>query len=415
MFLLWNFALAPLTPLLAIYTLHRRFIKGKSAASFAGQWGQISPQMREFGQCNGPRIWIHAVSVAQTMAAKPIIAALKSQNPNCKIALSSTTDTGHEIAQNLQKSGAVDLAFYFPLDLPPVLNRVLDALRPDKIGFVETELWPNLLHLARQRQIATFLLNGRISDNMAKKARKLGPIWRWMRGNVSLFLMRGTRDAKRAWSLGVRQDKIIECGDVKLEAPPISGRELRQKWRQKLGISDDETVLICGSTHAGEETLWLDFARQNPDLRLAIAPRHPERFAEVAAQIGDKICRRSTEKTWKNGEIFLLDSVGELGEFYALGDVAFVGGSLIERGGHNVLEPILVGVPTLFGPHIANFRAAVELVKRENLGQEIEKITRETLEKWLLLDKDEFAACVEKSLAPHRGAAAKMAAYLLAE
>ena len=416
MFPLFNFLIAPFVPALWTYTLHRRFVRGKSAASYAGQWGKVSPQMREFGRYDGSKIWLHAVSVGETMAARPLARALKAQMPNAKIALSSTTDTGHDIALLSVQAGEADLAFYFPLDLPPVLTRVLNALNPDAIGFVETELWPNLLHLARRRGIATFQLNGRVSDNLLKSAPRLGPLWKWMSGNVSQFQMRGESDAKRLQSLGVDAGKIVVVGDVKLEAPPVATAPLRAMWRQRLGLNENEKVLVCGSTHAGEEAFFLQLAREHPALRLALAPRHPERFDEVAALIeaaNSEVVRRSSGQVWKQGTIFLLDSVGELSDFYAAGDWGFVGGSLVQRGGHNLLEPVLRACPVIFGPWVANFEAQRELVLAHQLGwQTIDpRLWNQEIGNWLSIKTEhaEFAARVERVFAPHRGAAARAA------
>ena len=427
MFPLFNALLAPLVPGLWLYTLHRRHIKGKSAASYAGQWGQISPQMREFGRHDGPKIWLHAVSVGETVAARPIACALKAAMPNAKIVLSSTTDTGHEVALSVVKAGEADLAFYFPLDVPFVITRVTNALRPDAIGFVETELWPNLLHLARRRGIATFQLNGRVSDNLLRSAPRLGPLWKWMSGNVTQFQMRGEADAARLRQLGVPDDKIVVVGDVKLEAPPIASDELRRKWRAELGLGAGEKVLICGSTHGtlqnfkGEEEFFLSVTPPTDNRRLALAPRHPERFNEVAALIeakGFEVVRRASGQKWRAGAVFLLDTVGELADFYALGDWAFVGGSLVPRGGHNLLEPVLRGCPVCFGPWVDNFPAQRDLIKANNLGLQTSdiRIWDADISYWLdePLDRPEFEARVEAALSSHRGAAAR-AAELVAQ
>ena len=420
MFPLFNIFIAPLVPALWLYTLHRRFVRGKSAASFGGQWGKLTPEIREFGRLSGPKIWLHAVSVGETMAARPLARAIKAQMPNAKIAFSSTTDTGHEIALSAVKAGEAELAFYFPLDLPFVVRRVLNALNPDAIGFVETELWPNLLHLARRRGIETLQLNGRVSDNLLKSAPRLGPLWKWMSGNVSQFQMRGDFDAARLRSLGVDANKIVVVGDVKLEAPPLSSDELWRQWRAELGLRDDEKLFIAGSTHAGEEAMIVDSTRSIEGLRVAIAPRHVERAGDVAALIearGLRVARRSRGEKWSDGNaIYLLDTVGELADFYAAGDLAFVGGSLIERGGHNVLEPITRGVPVLFGPHMMNFRAAAQLVCNNDLGQQIENIESLTtgIRRWLdaATARDEFAARVEAALRLHRGAATRAAQFI---
>ena len=423
MFPLFNILLAPFVPGLWIYTLHRRFVRGKSAQSYAGQWGRVTPEMRAFGRNSGPKIWLHAVSVGETMAARPLARALKTRMPDAKIVLSSTTDTGHEIALSAVQAGEAELAIYFPLDLPFVLRRVLNALNPDAIGFVETELWPNLLEIARRRGIETFQLNGRVSDNLLKSAPRLGPLWKWMSGNVSQFQMRGELDAARLQSLGVAASKVVVVGDVKLEAPPISSDELRRKWRAELGLSEDDKLLICGSTHGGEEAMIIKALQNGAGAwKLAIAPRHIERTDEVAGLIearGFRVAHRSRDETF--GEIntvFLLDSVGELADFYAACDFAFVGGSLIPRGGHNVLEPVLRGAPVLFGPHMMNFRAAAQLVCENELGAQIENASEleSEIARWLdaATPRAEFAARVETALHSHRGAAAR-AAQLVAQ
>ena len=420
MFPLFNALLAPLLPGLWAYTAYRRWVKGKSAASFAAQWGKITPAMRAFGRASGPKIWIHAVSVGETMAAKPILRALRDEIPGVRLALSNTTDAGRELGRALETSGEVDLAFGFPLDVPFVLTPVLNTLRPDAIGFVETELWPNLLHMARRgRSIPTFLLNGRVSDNLLRTAPRLGPLWRWMSGNVSQFLMRGEADAARLRTLGVTGESIVVVGDVKLEAPPVASEALRTLWRERLGLTS-EPLIVAGSTHDGEEQMLLrafaSLQEKNPELRLALAPRHLDRAAAVATLIegaGWRVARRSQDEKLGATGVYLLDSVGELADFYAAADLAFVGGTLIERGGHNLLEPVLRGAPVLFGPSVANFRAAAELTLAHDLGaQTSPDELAATLGAWLARPNDGFAARVEEVLAPHRGAARRMAGVM---
>lgn len=350
------------------------------------------------------------------MAAKPILAALRAEMPDAKIALSSTTDAGRELAQKLLQNKEIDLCFGFPLDLPVAIVPVLNAIRPGAIGFVETELWPNLLHIAHKRQIATFLLNGRVSDNLLKTAPKLGPLWKWMSGNVTQFLMRGDDDAERLRSLGVAQEKIMVAGDVKLEAPLIDASLSRKQWRERLGLTNEQLV-VAGSTHDGEEVMLLSaFAtlrEKMPSLRLALAPRHLDRAGEVARHIEAahfRVARRSENAQPAEDAVYLLDSVGELADFYAAGDVALVGGTLIQRGGHNLLEPVVRGVPVVFGPSVDNFRPAAELILKHNLGEKTdESHLAETLKRWLERKDDDFAARVEGVLSPHRGAAQRMA------
>ncbi|BCM94035.1 3-deoxy-D-manno-octulosonic acid transferase [Abditibacteriota bacterium] len=416
MFPLFNALLAPFYPALGLYTLYRRFVQKKSAASLQGQWGHISPEMRAFGREQGPRIWIHAVSVGETMAAKPILAALRAEMPEAKIALSNTTDAGRELAQKLLQSGEIDLSFGFPLDLPVAIIPVLNAIRPDALGFVETELWPNLLHVAHKRNIATFLLNGRVSDNLLKTAPKLGPLWHWMKGNVSGFLMRGEDDAERLRSLGVPSEKIEVAGDVKLEAPLIDATQSRKQWRDRLELTSEQ-LIVAGSTHQGEEALILrafaSLREKSPSLRLALAPRHLDRIDEVITHIeaaNFRPGRRSQNERPDENAVYLLDTVGELADFYTAGDVAIVGGTLIPRGGHNLLEPVVRGVPVIFGPSVDNFRAAAELILKHGLGEQTDGDSlAATIERWIEQNSDDFPSRVEAVLAPHRGAAKRMA------
>ncbi len=423
MFPLFNALLAPFVPLLVLFTLIRRAQGKADDESLLAQWGIYSPLrrhvMRSLGEGAAPVVWIHAVSVGETMAAKPIIKALREQIPDVKIALSTSTRTGQDIAKQMWENREINLAFYFPLDLAPTQNRVLNALRPDAILFVETELWPNLLHLARKKSIPTFLVNGRVSDNLLQSAPKLGPLWRWMSGNLTGFLMRGESDAARLETLGVAREKIVVAGDVKLEMPPLQNEIVRRKWRDELGVGEAERVVVCGSTHEGEEAIWLEIARQKPKWRIAFAPRHPNRFDAVAALIeteGFETVRRSSGEKWRDGAIFLLDSVGELGDFYALGDAAFVGGSLIPRGGHNLLEPILRGAPVCFGPQVRNFLAQRDLILAHHLGAQVSDSGE--IAAWLEAPqptREEFARRVETALLPHRGAAALMARHISEE
>lgn len=415
-FTLFNLALTPLVPALGIYTLHRRHVKGKSALGFAGQWGTISPQMRAFGASKSPKFWIHAVSVGELMTARAFFGALKSEFPGCQIALSTTTDAGFDLAATFLQKGEVALVFGFPLDLPFVLNRVLDALKPDVLALVETELWPNTLHLARKRGIQTFLLNGRVSDNLLKTAPRLGWVWKWMQGNVSLFLMRGESDAARLKTLGANPNRVAVTGDVKLEAPAVEWLPLRESWRAKLGLQG-EKLLVAGSTHADEEAmilaLYAEIVRHHPTWRLAIAPRHLERCGEVAKLIenaGFFALRRTTNQKMANQTVFLLDSVGELADFYAAADLALVGGSWIERGGHNMIEPILRGCPVLWGPHVANFRAAAQFADENDLGACVEAsdLFAQT-QKWIQTPRGDFWPRAIAALKPHQGASRRAA------
>jgi 3-deoxy-D-manno-octulosonic-acid transferase len=445
-FWLFNILLLPLYPLLAVYTLWRRFVQKKSAASFAGQWGQVprgvvaalrppagSTPDRSTPEEHSPVIWLHAVSVGEQMAARPIARALKTEMPDCVIALSATTDTGFQTAQAALKASEADAVFYFPMDLPLSVLRALKAIRPDVFLAVETELWPNFLHLARRRGVLCLLVNGRVSDNLLQRAGKTKWLWRWMFSNLNALLMRSEFDAQRMQKIAREtqspgaENKIVALGDVKLDGASAleNSRALREKWRAELGFAEHAPVVIFGSTHPGEEEIALrvykNLRAEFPELKLLLAPRHIERTDEVQSLIEAQnfsFARRS-EIGGENNSIILLDTVGELSEIYAAGDVAFVGGSLIPRGGHNVLEPILRGVPVFFGPHMANFRAHAELVQANALGDGVqdESDLQEKMADWLR-DENRRRVLPERAtraLAPHQGAPARIAQTIAKE
>jgi 3-deoxy-D-manno-octulosonic-acid transferase len=429
----------PLLPALGAYSLWRRYRQGKSAASVAGLWGHISPEVEAAlasatsetasdtpdGQPStreAPRIWIHAVSVGETLAARPVARALRDAIPDCRIALSSTTDTGHETAQAALRAGEVDATFFFPLDVPLAVKRTLRTVRPHALLLLETELWPNLLHLARRQGARTFLVNGRVSDNLLQRAPKLARLWRWMMANLDGLLMRSQFDAQRMLKIGAPKSRVAVTGDVKLDTLPDVERneQARTEWRQTLHIAPDAALWVAGSTHPGEEEMifstYAALRREVPDLRLVLAPRHIERVDEIeqlARRHELTVARRTQIESTQPNDVILLDTVGELSALYAAGDVAFVGGSLIERGGHNVLEPVLRGVPVVFGPHVANFRGAAAFAQESGAGRmvnDVSELTNAVLN-WLQ-DADARRAATENArllLRAHCGAAQRVA------
>jgi len=426
----YNTLLLPLSPAAILYTLYRRHIQGRSAASLRGQQGYVPASVVHAlhpapGRQSGPCIWIHAVSVGETMAARPVARALREALPHCRIGFSVTTDTGYETAQGAVRAGDVDAVFYFPLDLPVRVRRALRAVKPDVFITMETELWPNFLSLARQRGVHTFLVNGRVSDNLLKTAPRLGWVWRWMMGNLDAALMRSDFDAERLQTLPGAPARIEVTGDVKLDSVPTgaASQAARETWREKLGIVANAPLWVAGSTHSGEEELILrgytKLRQEMPQLRLILAPRHIERVDEVMQVIHScqlPAVRRTQVETVTPSladAVIVLDTVGELAQIYAAADVAFVGGSLIERGGHNLLEPVLCGVPVAFGPYVMNFREASKLAESANVGrmvhneQELYTITKQ----WLRDDaaRRDVAERARTALIPHHGAAARVA------
>ena len=265
-FLLFNALLLPAYPALWFYTLWRRFVKGRSAASLRGQWGLVPDEVREALRGGQPIIWLHAVSVGENVAARPVLRALRAAMPQARLGVSVTTDTGFETAQGARKAGEADAVFYFPLDLPLHENRTLRAVQPQAFLTMETELWPNFLHLARRGGAKTFLVNGRVSDRMLKSVPRLKPLWRWIFSNLDGALMRSESDAARlrqlSQQIGIGPREIVVTGDVKLDsAPPDADGAARhaisEKWRGLFGIAMDAPLWVAGSTHPGEEAMIL--------------------------------------------------------------------------------------------------------------------------------------------------------------
>lgn len=438
-FFIFNVALLPFYPLLFVYTLWRRLVQKKSAGSFAGQWGCVPREVRDAlsGDTSTSCIWLHAVSVGETMAARPIARALKEVLPHCRIALSCTTDTGFETAQAARKTGEVDAVLYFPLDVAPVVWRALNAVSPEVFITVETELWPTFLHIAHNRGVLCFLANGRVSDNLYKNAARQKWLWRWIFSNLDGVLMRSEFDSQRihdvmqAVGAARAQTRVLTLGDVKLDgaSSPEELQTLREHWRQVLHIGENELLWVCGSTHpaikdgeSAEEEIILrvyrDLKERYP-LRLLLAPRHGERVNEVmdlCQRMQIPACRRTQIESSSGNQVIVLDTVGELANIYAAGDIAFVGGSLVKRGGHNVLEPVQHGVPVLFGPHMANFRAAAALVQQAALGGEVQgdQELRAQVDYWLShpQERSEIDNKAREVLEPHHGAALRIAQHV---
>jgi 3-deoxy-D-manno-octulosonic-acid transferase len=323
-----------------------------------------------------PLIWLHCVSVGETEAAKPLVKALTERFPLHRLAVSTTTVTGQQVARRAFKDNAT--IFYFPLDLNWIVRRVLRTLRPSAVLIVETELWPNLLRECHRRSIPVALLNGRISQNSFRRYLWIRSFMRRVLRNISVAIMQSQADAERIRDLGMPADRVLTHGNIKFDGaePSDADVSLTDNLRERFAFSPDQNIIVAASTHDPEETIVIEaFRRLMNDkvnsARLIIAPRHPERFEEVAKQLdasGLKWSRRSAPESAADGSanVILLDSIGELRAVYALADVAFVGGSIAPRGGHNVLEPASQGVCTVTGPHMNNFAAITSALLAEH-------------------------------------------------
>ena len=314
-------------------------------------------------------IWIHAVSVGEVLAVSRVVEELSTHLPSWRIVVSTTTDTGQKLARDRFGENNV---FYVPLDLPFVVRAYLKALRPKMLLLAESEFWPNLLRWARLSGAAVAVVNARVSDrSLPGYLRIRRPLARVLQ-NVQLFLAQSEEDARRLIQMGAPDARVHVSGNLKFEVRRLVNPAILAQLKVAIERERISPVLVAGSTLEGEEAMLLPMFRQAlvrySDALLILAPRHPERFEAVASLLAASGIGHQRRSRWDGeqpvaGRIFLLDSIGELASLYQLADLAFVGGSLVPRGGHNVLEAAQFGVPILVGPHTENFRDTVEIFR----------------------------------------------------
>jgi 3-deoxy-D-manno-octulosonic-acid transferase len=320
-------------------------------------------------------IWIHAVSVGEALTARALAADLKGRYPHLRLFLSTTTIAGQQVAK-ASLGRVVDAVFYFPFDWAFIVRRTLNLVKPRLFIMMETEIWPNLLRECRKRRVKTAVINGRISSRSYPRYRLIRPFFRRVLADIDRFCMQSEESARRLVDLGADPARVTMTGSLKfdsLEMPPRGAGTLHGKPRERLlrffRISQSRTVIVGGSTMRGEEAALLKAFKRVKDTRshaLAIlAPRHPERFAEVerlARDAGFVTARRSELPidAEPRADVVVLDSLGELAQLYQVATVVFVGGSLVDHGGHNILEPAVFGKPVIFGPYMRNFKEIAE-------------------------------------------------------
>ncbi len=311
-------------------------------------------------------IWVHAVSVGEVLAVSGLIEELRRRFPEHRVVISTTTSTGQKLAR--QRFGEHSV-FYFPLDFAFAVRPYLRRLHPDLIVIAETEFWPNFLRLAHASGARIAVVNARISDRSWPGYRRFGFLLSRVLPHIDRFLAQSDEDARRLQDIGVSPDRIEVKGNLKFDIPAPSPPPIVGSLRNAFQQAGAGPILVCGSTMEDEEPLLVrafeNVLASYPHAMMILAPRRPERFTEVAKlleHLGIRYWRRSL---WNgdlvSGGVFLIDTIGELASIYSLGDVAFVGGSLVPRGGHNIIEPARYGVPIIVGNHTENFRDIVGL------------------------------------------------------
>lgn len=325
-------------------------------------------------------IWVHAVSVGEVMAARTLCERFLEMYPEMRLVISTITKTGNSVANRLFKDRATVL--YLPVDISHILNKTFNAITPEIFVIIETEIWPNLILALSGRKIPIFLVNGRISPSSYKGYKKIRFAFRSILSKVTLFCMQNDEYADRIKDMGAPEDRVAVTGNMKFDAVVI--REMSDKLnkkalRDKLSLTEDQPLFIAGSTHKPEEKIILsvykDLVRDFPRLRLLLAPRHIERTREIeaiAGRLGFKTLRVSdiaTEKDKQSPErspVLILDTIGRLSKLFSIGTIVFVGGSLMKRGGQNILEPAAFSKPIVFGPYMFNFKDIAETFIKED-------------------------------------------------
>lgn len=367
-YLLYSFLLAVAMLLSLPYWLYQVLRHGKYGRGFSERMGTV-PARLVSPSANSPArrvIWVHAVSVGEVLAVSGLIEEMRRRFPDRRIVVTTTTDTGQKLAR---KRFGDENVFYFPMDFAFAIRPYLRALRPELVVLAETEFWPNFLRLALAAGARIAVVNARISDYSWPRYLRFRWALRRMLAHIHLFLAQTAEDARRLQSIGAHAERVRVTGNLKFDVTQTSLPPIVESLRKALAAERAGPVLVYGSTVEGEEPLLLkafeNLRVEHPHAVLILAPRHPERFDQIAIllqQLGIPSVRRSR---WQGdplaGGVLLVDSIGELSAFYALADVAFVGGSLVPRGGHNILEPAQHGVAIVVGNHTENFREIVSL------------------------------------------------------
>lgn len=369
--------------------------KGRGSGKYYRTFRERMGRLPVYLNIDGDRtIWVHAVSVGEVLATRPLIPALKERYPNHRVYLSTTTMTGNAVAQKIR---GVDGLFYAPFDFPGPVRKALQTVNPALLVIVETEIWPNLIHEAHRRGTRIAIVNGRISARSFAGYKRIRRFLARVLAEVDVFLMQGEAHAERIRALGAPAERVRVTGNLKFDAAE-AGRTPDRLARIIAGEARrDRPLWVAGSTVTGEEALVLEayhkVRERVPQTGLVIAPRHPERFDEVPALVegaGFRCLRRTALEPggWKDGEVMLLDTLGELAQVYSLATVVFVGGSLVPSGGHNILEPAVAGKPVLVGPHMENFLEIAEKFRAEGAMVQVDSAAELASEVTSLLTDD---------------------------
>ncbi len=324
------------------------------------------------------RIWIHAVSVGEVIAASLLIKRIRELWPAETLILTTVTETGNNTAK--ERINEADIITFFPLDIGLSVRRFKSFLKPDICIIMETEIWPNFLKIISENKTPLLIVNGRLSEK-SYRGYRIGKIFfKEALKNISFFSMQTDSDAERIMLLGAEKERVCVTGNLKFDQVFKAGAQMNQDIAGELMLPADCKILVLGSTHSGEEDILISVFKKLKtkfrNLFLIVAPRHPERFKEVEDILiknSIKFCRRTRikEETLSGKEAILLDTIGELSKIYSIATIVFMGGSLVPVGGHNILEPAVFKKPVLFGKYMHNFRDIAELFVKSGGGIQV--------------------------------------------
>ncbi len=413
MYVAYSIALAIALVLAAPWFLWKGRRTGKYVSTFRERMGRLPASLDPAGR---PSIWIHAVSVGEVLAARPLLRPLGEAFPALALLVSTTTITGNAVAH--KSLGQAAGIFFAPFDLPRPVGRALAAARPRLLVLIETEIWPNLIHEARRRGVRVAMANGRLSEASFRGYRRVGRLVKKVLSEIDVFLMQSEDDARRILALGAPPERVRTLGNLKFDAVDVGPPS--PEIARLFDAPPDRPLWVAGSTMPGEEQMILAALRsvraRGCDVGLILAPRHPERFAEVPALVeaaGFACVRRSRLEPggWADGAVVVLDTMGELNQVYSLASVVFVGGSLVATGGHNVLEPAAAGKAVVVGPHMHNFSEIARQFKAEGAMVEVGSAGElAAAVESLLTDvehRDEIGARARRLVDRNRGAVAR--------
>ncbi|HBK5920682.1 TPA: lipid IV(A) 3-deoxy-D-manno-octulosonic acid transferase [Vibrio alginolyticus] len=403
--IIYTLLLALASPLLLFGLYKSKPNKPKFGSRWKEHFG-ITPKLKS----NDKPIWIHAVSVGESIAATPLIKALKEQNPEQSILVTTTTSTG---AEQIAKLGDLIEHRYMPIDFGFAIKGFLKAVQPKQMLIIETELWPNTLHNVHKAGIPITVVNARLSEKSCQNYAKIQRLFNQLHPCLTQVLCQTDSDAERFERLGVEKKKLSVTGSIKFDIQ-ISEQVKQQGQQLRAQLGNDRPIWIAASTHKGEDEQVLDAHRQvlksHPNALLVLVPRHPERFDDVftlCQQQGFNTVRRtSTHAVETDTQVYLGDTMGEMLTLMGAVDICFMGGSLIgdKVGGHNVLEPAALGVPIINGPSFFNFKEIVHEMKQNNLIK-------------IVKNEDELARAIValiKDVAAHERITSELAHFMLA-